>query len=409
MCQAVFGVTITLRACAVLVAAALLLAGTALAAEPPLKASRLAVAGDATKVRLVFEFDREPLARWFLLRFPHRVVIDLPKTQFAVDANTLKPRGLVRDIRYGQIEDDRSRVIIGSKGPFKVEAFDVMKDEKTSIYRLAVDLVAASEREFDAALLLQADTTASTAAPKGDRLGEPPPPAKQKRFTIAIDAGHGGIDGGANGLTGTVEKDITLAFAKELKARLEQDQNYALVMTRQDDTFVRLDERVRIARQAEADLFISIHADTIRARGVSGATVYTVSDKASDEDARALAERENMADQIAGIAVTDENKDVADILVELVRRETHNFSLRFARTLVGELSTKIEMIKNPHRQAGFRVLRAPDVPSVLVELGYLSDAGDEGRLNDPEWRRKAVDSIHSAVAAFAGNRAGAAR
>lgn len=372
-----------------------------------LKVTRFAIAGDATKIRMVMEFDREPMARWFLLRSPHRMVIDLPPTAFAVESGAMKPRGLVRDIRYGQVEEGRSRLILGGKGPFRVDSFDVVKDEQSEVFRLSLDISATSEREFDEALLLQADKTASTAASKGDRLGAPPAPAPAKPFTIVIDAGHGGIDGGANGVTGTVEKDITLTFARELKARLELERRFRLVMTRDEDIFVRLDDRVRIARQAEADLFISIHADSIRARGVNGATVYTVSDKASDEDARELAERENMADQIAGIPATDENRDVVDILAELVRRETHGFSLRFARTLVGQLSDEVEMIKNPHRQAGFRVLRAPDVPSVLIELGYLSDAGDEGRLNDPEWRRKAIESIFSAVSTFAGDRAGA--
>lgn len=372
-----------------------------------LRATQFTMAGDATRVRMVLHFDREPLARWFLLRSPHRLVIDFPEAAFAIDPDSLKARGLVREIRYGQIDAGRSRMIVGGKGPFKVEAFDVLKNETSPGYRLVVDLTAAGEKQFEEALLLQADKTGSTAAPKSDRLGEPRTSTAPKRFTIVLDAGHGGIDGGAAGLTGTVEKDITLAFAFELRQSLDQTGRYATVMTREKDEFLRLDDRVRIARQAEADLFISIHADTINARGVNGATVYTVSDRASDEDARALAERENLADQVAGIAVSDENRDVADILTDLVRRETHSFSLRFARSLVGELSTEIEMIKNPHRSAGFRVLRAPDVPSVLVELGYLSDAGDEIRLKDPEWRKKAIGSITSAIAAFAGDRAGA--
>ena len=387
-----------------------MLGGLARAEEPGgdlLRATQFTMAGDATRVRLVMHFDREPLARWFLLRSPHRLVIDFPEAAFAIDPAALKSRGLVRDIRYGQIDAGRSRMIVGGKGPFKVETFEVLKNETSPGYRLVVDLTAAGEKQFEEALLLQADKTGSTAAPKSDRLGEPATSPAPKRFTIVLDAGHGGIDGGAAGLTGTVEKDITLAFAFELKRKLDESGRYATVMTREKDEFLRLDDRVRIARQAEADLFISIHADTIHARGVNGATVYTVSDRASDEDARALAERENLADQVAGINVSEENRDVADILTDLVRRETHSFSLRFARSLVGELSTEIEMIKNPHRSAGFRVLRAPDVPSVLVELGYLSDAGDEMRLNDPEWRKKAIGSISSAIAAFAGDRAGA--
>ncbi len=369
-----------------------------------LRASGFLMAGDATRTRIVLQFDREPLTKWFLLRAPHRLVIDLPETVFAVDPEALKPRGLVTAVRYGHLEAGRSRLIVSGKGPFSIETLDIVKNETSPGYRIVIDMLAASEAAFETALSIQADKTGSTAAPKGDRLGATDAPAA-KKFTIAVDPGHGGIDGGAAGATGTVEKDVTLAFGLELKARLEQNAGYAVIMTREKDEFLRLDDRVRIARQADADLFISVHADTIRVRGVNGATVYTVSDRASDEAARALAERENLADQVAGVDVKEENRDVADILTDLIRRETHTFSIRFARSLVGELSSKIEMINNPHRSAGFRVLRAPDVPSVLVELGYLSDAGDEERLNDPEWRKKAVDSIGSAVDGFAGDRA----
>lgn len=369
-----------------------------------LRASGFVMAGDATRTRIVLHFDREPLTKWFLLRAPHRLVIDVPETVFAVDPQALEPRGLVTGVRYGHLEAGRSRLIVSGKGAFTIELLDILKNDTSPGYRIVVDMVAASEAQFETALSIQADKTGSTAAPKGDRLGATGDPAA-KKFTIAIDPGHGGIDGGANGTTGTVEKDVTLAFGLELKARLEQNPGYSIVMTREKDEFLRLDDRVRIARQASADLFISVHADTIRVRGVNGATVYTVSDRASDEAARALAERENLADQVAGVDASEENRDVADILTDLIRRETHAFSIRFARSLVGELSSKIEMINNPHRSAGFRVLRAPDVPSVLVELGYLSDAGDEERLNDPEWRKKAVESIGAAVDGFAGGRA----
>ena len=178
-------------------------------------------------------------------------------------------------------------------------------------------------------------------------------------------------------------------------------------MTRETDEFLRLDDRVRIARQHEADLFISIHADTIRLKGIRGATVYTVSDKASDAEAQALADRENLSDQLAGIEIEEENHEVADILIDLIRRETHGFSIRFARSLVGELSTRVGLINNPHRSAGFKVLKAPDVPSVLVELGYLSNAKDEEQLLSAEWRGKAAASISNAIALFASAKGGA--
>ena len=283
----------------------------------------------------------------------------------------------------------------------------MLPNEASPGYRLVVDLSAASESEFDAALAIQAETTGSTqATPKGDRLGQITGRAG-RRFTIVIDAGHGGIDGGAEGPSGTVEKAITLMFATELRDKLRADGRYDVFMTREKDEFLRLDDRVRIARQHEADLFLSIHADTIRFKGIRGATVYTVSDKASDAEAKALADRENLSDQLAGIAIEEEDHEVADILVDLIRRETHSFSMRFARSLVGELSTTVGLINNPHRSAGFRVLKAPDVPSVLVELGYLSNAKDEEQLLSADWRGKAAASISNAIALFASAKGGA--
>ncbi|MDP3895712.1 MAG: N-acetylmuramoyl-L-alanine amidase [Mesorhizobium sp.] len=371
------------------------------------RASGFKMAGDAARTRIVLHFDREPTVKWFLLRGPHRIVIDLPESVFAIDQGDLKPRGLVTGVRYGHLEEGRSRLIISGKGPFAVEALQVLANETSPGFRLVVDMAAASAAVFDTALSIQADKTGSTsAAPKGDRLVATAGSAPRK-FTIAIDPGHGGIDGGAESAAGTIEKEITLAFGLELKALLEATGTYNIIMTRDKDEFLRLDDRVRIARQAGADLFISIHADTIGVRGVHGATVYTVSDRASDAEAKALAERENLADSVAGVDDGGENRQVVDILADLARRETHAFSIRFARSLVGQLSSAIELIKNPHRQAGFKVLRAPDVPSVLVELGYLSNARDEERLIDPEWRKKAVKSISSAITGFASARLGA--
>ena len=296
-------------------------------------------------------------------------------------------------------------MILAAKGPFAVEQADIVPNEDGQGFRLALDIVAAGQLQFEAALAEQAATTGSTvAAAKDGRVGAPVDrPAK--RFTIVIDPGHGGIDSGARGVHGTVEKIITLAFALELRARLQAEGRYDVHLTRTADEFLRLDDRVRIARQHDADLFVSVHADTIRLKGIRGATVYTVSDRASDAEAQALADRENLSDQLAGIEVKDDNHEVADILVDLIRRETHAFSIRFARTLVGELSDTVGLINNPHRFAGFKVLKAPDVPSVLVELGYLSNAKDEEQLRSPEWRGKAVTSISNAISAFAASKA----
>ena len=374
--------------------------------EKPVEARDYRMIGDATRMRLAIQLDREPEMKWFLLRAPYRLVIDLPETKFIFDAGALKPHGLISGVRFGHLDQGSSRLIISTNGPFTVDKLDLIENEKDLGLRLVADLSAASDAAFESALAEQTETTGSTLATrKSDRLGATAQ-APDKRFVVVIDPGHGGIDGGAEGVSGAQEKDVTLTFAEELRGLLTKSGKYEVFMTREKDEFLRLDDRVRIARQHAADLFISVHADTIRLKGVRGATVYTVSDKASDAEAQALADRENLSDQLAGIEIVDEKAEVADILIDLIRRETHTFSIRFARSLVGELSTTVGLINNPHRSAGFKVLRAPDVPSVLLELGYMSNAKDEQQLLSAEWRSKAAASVASAVELFSAARSG---
>lgn len=366
--------------------------------------NELRMAGDASRARVLAELDGEAGFNWFLLRNPHRLVIDLSDTEFAVDEEAV-PRGLVTELRHGSLQDKVSRLIITTDGPFAVEQIDLVENESSEGYRLVTDLVAASETDFESALAGQVEATGTTRATrKTDRLAQPE--GENRRFTIVIDPGHGGVDGGAQGIGGTREKTITLAFALELKAHLEEAGDYDVHLTRERDEFLRLDERVRIARQHRADLFLSIHADAIGLSRMRGATVYTVADRPSDAQAAARAIRENLADEAAGEESRPADDKVTDILVDLVRRETQGFSLRFARSLVGELSSSIEMVGNPHRYAGFQVLRAPDVPSVLLELGYLSNAEDEAQMRDPEWRQLAIESLETAIESFAEGRSG---
>lgn len=360
------------------------------------------MAGDSLHTRIVIWFDKKPEPKWFLLRDPHRLVIDFAGTAFDITPDDLKARGLVSHVRYGNVDSGRSRIILTAAGPFAVEKLEILENENSPGYRMIADLTATSRTAFEAALRQRVADTGQTAG-KTDR-PIVPAAARAGLFTVVLDAGHGGIDVGAEGVTGTLEKTITLAFALELRQKLEETGKFNVVMTRDADKFLRLDERVRIAREHEADLFISIHADAIRYRSVRGATVYTVSDKASDAEAAMTAARENLSDKLAGIEVEEQKDDVADILVDLIRRETHSFSMRFADSLLGELSDTIRMINNPHRYAGFRVLRAPDVPSVLLEMGYLSNAEDEKLLRSAEWRAKAADSIVAAIESFAGSR-----
>lgn len=371
---------------------------------PILNAYDYKMAGDAVRTRIVLRFDRKPEVNWFFLRAPHRLVIDLPETKFAIDEAELAPRGLVAKVRYGRMEPGRSRMILTIDGPFLIDDLAVLENETTAGFRLIVDLIATSESTFEAAMRERITSAPDSAGKAGDG---PVTTPVDDRFTVVIDPGHGGIDSGARGVNGTLEKTIVLAFGLELRSKLEKTGRYNVVMTRDTDVFLRLDERVRIARRNDADLFLSIHADSIRVRGFGGATVYTLSERASDAQAAAMAARENLSDALAGMVEEEKQDVVTDILADLIRRETQAFSMRFARTLIGELSDTVTLVNNPLRSAGFRVLRAPDVPSVLLELGYLTNAQDEAQMRDADWRARAADSIVQAIDAFAKVKGGA--
>jgi N-acetylmuramoyl-L-alanine amidase len=218
-----------------------------------------------------------------------------------------------------------------------------------------------------------------------------PPVARHRadnRHVVVIDAGHGGVDPGAISLGGVYEKSITLGVAQEIEHQLTASGRYKVVMTRTDDTFVRLRERVAIARQVDADLFISIHADSLNDHSIGGMSIYTLSETASDREAEALAAKENKADIIAGVDLRDESPQVSTILIDLAQRETKNLSAKLARFVIDEIGRDRRLLPRPHRFAGFAVLTAPDVPSVLIELGYLSNRTDEHELLDPLYRQR---------------------
>lgn len=199
-----------------------------------------------------------------------------------------------------------------------------------------------------------------------------------------------------------MEKDLTLEFGRELAAKLKEGGKLEPVLTREGDDFLSLPQRVEFAQQHQAALFVSIHADSVREDYVRGATVYTLSDDASDELAAALAERENRSDILAGLALEDQPDDVADILFDLARRETKNLAIRFAKTLVEDMEGDFELNSNPWRRASFRVLKAPDVPSVLLELGYLSNDEDEALFRSATWPAEEAETIAAAIEAFFG-------
>jgi N-acetylmuramoyl-L-alanine amidase len=221
------------------------------------------------------------------------------------------------------------------------------------------------------------------------------------RPVVVIDPGHGGLDNGTQSGT-EIEKTLVLGFGLALRDRIEKSGKYRVVMTRTDDTFIPLADRVRIARNQSAALFVSIHADALpRHEGdAQGATIYTLSDRGSDAEAERLAEAENKADAIGGVNLTEEPTEVADILIDLAQRETRTFSNRFARLLMGEMKTTARMHKNPLKSAAFKVLKAPDIPSVLVELGYVSNKTDMENLLSDNWRSRTAGSMAQAIDAF---------
>lgn len=377
-------------------------------------ASDVRVAGDDQQTRFILDLDRKIDARAFVLGDPYRVVVDIPQVAFNLPAGSgTAGRGLIRAFRYGLVMPGGSRVVFDLTGPAKIEKTYVMDAANGQPARLVVELAAVERSAFkpsspgdDRPILRPAivadasgmatETTGSAKAGK----------AADSRPVIVIDPGHGGVDNGTQAASGESEKTLVLDFAKALRDRIEKSGKFRVVMTRDDDTFIPLGDRVKIARANMASLFVSIHADALPKRegDAQGATIYTLSDKASDAEAEKLAEAENKADAIAGINLTEEPADVADILIDLTQRETRTFSSRFAKLLAGEMKTVARMHKHPLKSAGFKVLKAHDVPSVLVELGYVSNKDDLQHLVSESWRSRTVGSVAQAVDAFLGKR-----
>ena len=356
------------------------------------------VGGDDKQTRFVMDLDRKIDLAAFTLADPYRVVVDLPQIAFNLpDKAGEHGRGLVKAFRYGLIMLGGSRIVIDTKGPVRIDRAFVMAAAEGQPARLVLDLAATDRDSFLRNIALENRPARTQRQPavavKPD--GDPRP-------VIVLDPGHGGIDTGTHGLDGELEKDVVLTFATEVRDKLAQSGKYRVLMTRTDDTFVPLNERVRFARSHNASLFISIHADSLPKKEgqAEGATVYTLSEHASDAEAARLADDENKADVIAGVDLTAEPDDVANILVDLAQRETKTFSLKFAHSTVKEFKTIARLHKRPMKSAGFVVLKAPDVPSVLIELGYMSNRSDLNHLVSTEWRTKTATALAQAVDDF---------
>jgi N-acetylmuramoyl-L-alanine amidase len=362
-------------------------------------AQAVRVGGDETQTRMVVDFSRKIDLRAFTLADPYRIVIDLPQVTFQLGAKAGESgRGLIKAFRFGLVMQGGSRMVIDLTGPARIEKAFALEAGDGQPARVVLELASVDRATFLRNLAIDNRTARHQPARSSDQetgtIGDPRP-------LIVVDPGHGGIDNGTKGPGGEAEKQIVLDFGLLLRDVLEKTGKYRVVMTRTDDSFVPLGERVRLARARNASLFISIHADALaRGREAQGATVYTLSETASDTEAEKLAESENKADVIAGIDLRSEPDDVADILIDLAQRETKSFSAHLARNLVTELKAVARLHKQPLKSAGFKVLRAPDVPSVLVELGFVSNRDDLRQLTSAAWRQRAADAIVQGVGTF---------
>ena len=333
----------------------------------------------------------------FVLDNPERLVIDLPMASVK-PKNPMPPtyKGkLIKNIRFGRFNEITTRVVVDLAR--KVGAQSVSFDRtRSGNYSLILELRPTS----------RAATGEESSASKDidtrkivDTLSESPytPAPKPQLPMIAIDAGHGGVDPGATGSRGQLEKHVTLAYAKALKKALVKSGRYRVVLTRENDKFILLRDRVKKAREAGADMFISLHADSAPEDYARGLSVYTLSETASDKEAEMLAAKENKVDILSGIDLSHESEDVAGILIDLAQRETKNKSSHLAQSLISRLKPHVKLLQNTHRFAGFAVLKAPDVPSVLIELGFLTNKEDQKLLRSDSHKEKVVKGLVAGI------------
>jgi N-acetylmuramoyl-L-alanine amidase len=357
--------------------------------------------------RAVIELSGSTQFRAFVLQNPDRIIVDLSDFNWKA-GNVARPSGShVKDVRFGSLGGGQGRLVFETNGPVVIKSAFPIEVKNGQPNKLVVDFSptsAAVMKEMTSQVMGgmdRAPVKSSTKAVRGEKTvsksqAVSSSKSKQKRLII-IDPGHGGQDPGALGANGKYEKSIVLAVGLELKRQLESS-GYRVEMTRATDVFIPLRDRVKFARQKQGDLFISLHADSISRSDVMGASVYTLSDKASDKETEKLAERENKSDLIAGIDLSHQEEDVAGILIDLAARDTMNQSRFLAKTVITDFNqTGVKTLDGQYRSAGFAVLKAMDIPSILVEMGYLTNRQEVERLSSSEYRAKIAAALKESV------------
>lgn len=345
--------------------------------------------------------------RVFTLDAPRRLVVDFSEVDWTgFDPAALGRSTRITTLRAGMLQPGWSRMVMDLAQPMSLKSAAMQTGGPGA--RLRLVLGPSTDADFAANAGAPADVAALQPPARADL-----PPAKQRqtgegKLIVVLDPGHGGIDPGAE-RDGLKEADLMLTFARELQEMLLRAGRFSVVLTREADVFVSLEQRLSIARAAGADVFISLHADAIAEGHAEGATIYTLSEIASDAASQLLAERHDRADLLAGMDLSAQDDVVAGVLMDLARLETEPRSERLAAAVVDTLSPVIAMHKRPRQKAGFSVLRAPDMPSILIELGYMSSARDLALLRDPGWRAKTAWAIRDALLIWAAEDAAEAR
>ena len=357
----------------------------------------------AERARLIIDLDGPTQFAIVSLDQPARIAVDVK----AFDLKILAPAdvagtGIVSRFSIEMAEKGRARTTLELARPAQVQQAYFLDKVADQPARLVVDLIADTPERF--AERVAADLAASLAQQEQVPLASTDPGTHgttlETRPLVVIDPGHGGVDNGATAPNGVHEKDITLRFATQLQQVLMATGRFDVALTREDDTYLSLNERVDLARENKADLFVSLHADTFQQPEIRGASVYTRDENATDVLDKVLADGENRYDIIAGFAVPQETPAVMDILVDLMRREMRKSSFLAAQAIVHQLEPSVTLRRFPVRQADFFVLQAPDVPSILVELGFLSNAADIANLQKSDWRDRTVDALARGIAEY---------